>query len=67
VESSPPLRFLKPSVRCPHCKRSPRFRIEASERDNHERDDPNRVLASLQCHNCGGVYEVTARAYQGAA
>lgn len=58
------VRLLRPSVRCPHCHRSPRLRIAAAERENHSVDDPGRVLGTLQCHACDRVYPITARAYQ---
>lgn len=60
-------RLLRPDVTCPNCKRTPRLRIAESERDAHQADEPWRILASIQCHNCHEVYVVTAAAYQRAA
>jgi hypothetical protein len=61
------VRLLRLDLRCPYCKRSPRFRISDHERDAHADDDPLKVLGSIQCHACDGVYEVAARAYQKAS
>jgi uncharacterized protein YbaR (Trm112 family) len=62
-----PERLLRPDVRCPRCRRTPRMRICESERAAHLLDAPTKLLGTLQCHNCDEVYPVTSAAYQRAA
>lgn len=61
------MRLLRLDIRCPTCHRSPRFRIAECEREAHEQDEPGRVLATIQCHGCDRIYQVTAHHYQRAA
>lgn len=62
-------RLLRLAVRCPSCGASPPIRVSVSERDAHAGDDPERLVATLQCHrrHCQAIFEIRSRDIQRAA
>ena len=59
--------LLVPNVECPRCNKRPALRISVFERNAKRHVDDDELVLTYQCRHCPEVYEITAKAYKGAA